>query len=262
MIKGNGVSSIFREKTNPSGGQIKHMTQKKSKVAAQPQSQPPSQPTSQQQIPQKKKHGCCFWFIVVGAIMIVLIVIIFSVSFEKAKNKAKEEQETEEQKTEEDKHTEETELVTKTPEQTIEEVVKNVKAMQGHQNIDENKPKLREVKIVASIEEGKGYKVTIDFNANENFTTNMTKGGIQMDMTDVYKVLFTNQNFNVSEVTINAWFATIDKYGQEGEDIVYKTKLAKEEADKVNWGTDESTLQLEIMPNVWETVHLHSDYQG
>jgi hypothetical protein len=114
------------------------------------------------------------------------------------------------------------------------------------------------IDISGSSEEG--YKIEIGFNASDNFGNNLIKTGIEGDMSKLYIALYQS-DLNIEEVAIGAHFPMIDQYGNESDKVVYYSVLTKEEADRVNWQADESSLKLSILPQVWETVLLHPEFK-
>lgn len=117
-----------------------------------------------------------------------------------------------------------------------------------------NLNKFVEVRVNKSFaEDSEGmYVVTAIINADENLTEDLMKKGIWLDMSMIYITSFRELK-NVSQVTVIANAILVDKYGKENNLPVLKTMLVKSEADKVNWNADESTLSLQILPQVWES---------
>ncbi len=112
-------------------------------------------------------------------------------------------------------------------------------------------PRLRQV-LVAE-EAGGGYSVLVEFNADDNLTTNLKKTGIQKRMSEVYIALYQSGH-DVRSAAVSAYFPLVDKYGATSDAAVYKSMLDKAEADKVNWAADSSLLKLDILPGVWTTT--------
>lgn len=76
--------------------------------------------------------------------------------------------------------------------------------------------------------------VYVKFNTAENLTVGMWKRGIEMEMADAYRILYTSK-LSLWEVTIWGYGKLNDRYGNEADDIVYKTTLHSREGVKVNW---------------------------
>ncbi len=115
-------------------------------------------------------------------------------------------------------------------------------------------------KVEVSEGEGGGWNVTVEFNANDNLSTNLRKKGIEKKMSEIYTTLYQSGK-DIRIATVTAYFPLADKYGNESDGVVYKSTLDKAVADKVNWKVDRSTLQLSILPQVWTTVMLHPEFR-
>lgn len=128
--------------------------------------------------------------------------------------------------------------------------------LKGKNNLQ--KEYFREVRVTEQADGGWG--VFAAFNAGDNLTTNLRKGGIEQKMSDIYIALYTSEH-NIKQAAVVAYLPLVDQYGNEREDVVYKSSLDKVEADKVNWKADKATLQLQILPSVWTTTNLHKDFK-
>lgn len=115
-------------------------------------------------------------------------------------------------------------------------------------------------KVEVSEGEDGGWNVTVEFNANDNLSTNLRKKGIEKKMSEIYTALYQSGK-DIKTASITAYFPLADKYGNESDGLVYKSTLDKAVADKVNWKADRSTLQLSILPQVWTTVMLHPEFR-
>jgi hypothetical protein len=69
--------------------------------------------------------------------------------------------------------------------------------------------------------------------ADENLTENLTREGILLKSTQLFKELFNNQQ--ISQVTLIWQLPLVDVYGNEKVDTVVKIGLNRETADKINW---------------------------
>lgn len=78
------------------------------------------------------------------------------------------------------------------------------------------------------------WGVDVQFRAADNFTTNMTKKGIERDMMESFQALFTSA-VPVGMVSIEAYMMLIDKFGNEEEGIVYGATMRSQVASQVNW---------------------------
>lgn len=140
------------------------------------------------------------------------------------------------------------------PEEQIRKTIED--QLPGQNNMDTDR--------LESIEMAKDstglYRVEIGFNADDNFSKNMIKTGIESQMSEIYQAIFTKFD-NVGEISIGARFPLADAYGNESLKVVYYTTLTKAEADKINWNTSDATLKLRIIPGVWQTDLIHPDFQ-
>lgn len=100
-----------------------------------------------------------------------------------------------------------------------------------------------------------GWGVFVEFNADDNLSAKMTKGGIEKQMSDIYAALYTS-GIDVRTASASAYLSLTDKYGNTNDQMVYKSILAKDTASKVNWSADKATLELQILPGLWETTVL------
>lgn len=128
--------------------------------------------------------------------------------------------------------------------------------LQVKNNMD--KDGLKNVEIIEN--DNGGWSVSVDFNADDNLTTNLRKVGIEKQMSELYITLFKSGK-DIRTATITAYFPLQDQYGNVNDRAVYQSTLEKEEADKVNWNADESSLKLSILPKVWTTTLLHPEFQ-
>lgn len=126
-----------------------------------------------------------------------------------------------------------------TPEQKIEAKVRA--------SVTDSKT-IKDIQVTKQVNGGYGVLVTI--NAGENLSSDLIKKGIWLDMATIYTALY-KEPMEVNEAAIVASLDEVDKYGKTSNQVVMKTSLAKEEAQKVNWGVDHSSLGLQILPGVW-----------
>ncbi|HEX6426343.1 MAG TPA: hypothetical protein VF008_01605 [Niastella sp.] len=141
------------------------------------------------------------------------------------------------------------ELQALTPEGKIKDIIQ--KELTGNNNND--KPYLRDIDLV--MENNKAF-VIINYNASENLTTNLTLVSMRSKMSDLYLKLYKS-GLPIGSVSVCAYMPLIDKYGNESDDIVYTTRLANEEASKVNWNADDAMIKNVVLPKVWSTNFLH-----
>lgn len=122
----------------------------------------------------------------------------------------------------------------------------------GENNMD--KPYIREIDVVEQIDGGWG--VFVEYNADDNLTSNLRKAGMEKKMSEIYTALYTSDQ-DIRIATVAAYFPLSDKFGATRDGAVYKTSMNKELADKVNWDVDSSLLELNILPGLWSASFLH-----
>lgn len=105
-----------------------------------------------------------------------------------------------------------------------------------------------------------GWDVKVEFNASDNLSTNLRKKGIEGDMSELYIALYKSGK-DIKTVSISAYFPLQDQYGNVNDRVVYASTLDSEEASKVNWNADQSSLKLSILPGVWTTTMLHPEFK-
>lgn len=118
---------------------------------------------------------------------------------------------------------------------------------------DETGHELHEVGVVES--DGGEFLVTVTFEVTDVFTAGSAKTDMEDIMADTYMAVYPEHD--VHSVSVHGQAPLVDNYGNEDTKTVYSTLLEKSEADKVNWDADESSLQVTILPDVWETKFLH-----
>lgn len=135
----------------------------------------------------------------------------------------------------------------KTPEQTIEA---KVRESLPQPKTNSGKDKIKDVSVTKQVDGG--YGVLVSFNADSSGTEDSMKQSIWIDMTKIYTALYKNNTSDVRSVALVAYTSIQDKYGKQNDDAVMKTYLDQPEAQKVNWDQPQSTLALQILPNVWK----------
>ena len=178
------------------------------------------------------------------AIIVTIVAVIGSTIFGSSNEPKESKTETNQQK-----------INTDLPEdQQLRQIVENTLA--GKNNLD--KDYIKNINITAQADGGWG--VFVDYNADDNVTTSARKNGIEMKMSEVYIALYTSGK-DVRNASVAAYLPLKDSYGNENENVIYKSVLGKIEADKVNFQSNESTLKLNILPGVWETTVLNQDFR-
>jgi hypothetical protein len=135
------------------------------------------------------------------------------------------------------------------PVSQIKATVGNV--LQGQTN-ESGESKIRNIDVEPDLAVKGAWDVTVDFNGDNNITNGMTENGIEIQMSDIYIALYTS-NQKIEIATVTAYLPVTDKYGNTSDGIVYRSTLDIDDASKINWNADKSTLELQILPGVWST---------
>ncbi|MDP8258814.1 MAG: hypothetical protein P9L90_05285 [Candidatus Aadella gelida] len=141
-----------------------------------------------------------------------------------------------------------------TEDEQIEMLVSN--ELKGNNNM--KTAYVRKIDVVEQTNGGLG--VFVEYNADDNLTTNLSKGGIESKMSEIYTALYTSGK-DIRTASVTAYFPLLDSYGNKKDGVVYKSVLNKTEADKVNWNADKSLLKVTILPSVWTTTALHREFR-
>ena len=128
--------------------------------------------------------------------------------------------------------------------------------LSGKNNMGE--PYIRKIEVIEQI--GGGYGVFVEYNADDSLTIGLRKRGIELKMGETYHAFYTSGK-DITTASIAAYFPLTDKYGNTEAGVVYKTRLDRTEADKINWNQDSAYLHLEIIPGVWTTTILHPEFR-
>ena len=111
---------------------------------------------------------------------------------------------------------------------------------------------LRDVEAIP--QDGGGFVVTVNFNANDNLSMGFIRGGIENEMAETYETLFTSGE-DVRSVVIGAYFTLVDNLGNETEELVYRTRLNFDVAQDINW----ANAAILNWPEVWITTDIHPE---
>lgn len=139
--------------------------------------------------------------------------------------------------------------------QEIEKIVDQILEGKNNRDIDYKK----DLEIKGSSDQG--YVIDIVFSGDDSiFGSGSIKGVMESRMSNIYIALYKSE-YNISEVAISAMFNLVDKYGNETESDVYTTVLGREEAEKVNWDSEDYMLRNRILPDVWEVLLIHPEFK-
>ncbi len=98
------------------------------------------------------------------------------------------------------------------------------------------------------------WDIAVDFNASQNLTSGLTLDGIKMKSTDLYQGLYTSGVNNIEQVIVSAYLPGMDRYGNTTDTLAYRSELDGDVAAKVNWNADKATLELQVLPGLWNTL--------
>ncbi len=94
--------------------------------------------------------------------------------------------------------------------------------------------------------------VNVDFNMDQNLTTDLTRDSLKQEMSDIYIALFNQSNIQLNTVSVMAWGPFQDQYGNTSYQRAVGAKLTNDVASKINWSLDTASLELNIIPGLWQ----------
>ena len=136
-----------------------------------------------------------------------------------------------------------------TPERVIEE--KFIQILGADTNMGEER--LKQIKVYTYDYANNYQNVDIEYMADENLTTGMTKTGMWMDAMEVLEELPTVLNTQVMKITLNPQFKLVDQYGQESIEKVMTIRVTRETWEKINW----DNFITDNIPTISETYWEH-----
>jgi hypothetical protein len=145
---------------------------------------------------------------------------------------------------------------TQTPTPTPQDVLKARASdvLSGETNYDSNPlPRLRDVRVFKGFG---GWVVLVNFNANNNLTTGLVKGGIELDMQDIYKAVYTS-GLPISYAATSAFFPVTDKFGNRKQGLVYETRLDGKVGKRINWDNTEAL----DFSRLWHIVLINQSFR-
>jgi hypothetical protein len=96
-----------------------------------------------------------------------------------------------------------------------------------------------------------GDVTLIEYNADANLTSGMTRRSIWSDVIDIIKKLSADPA--AESITVNAYIKLVDQYGNEDQGKVMTVNLSKETWSKINW----DNFNTENLPNVADFYYIH-----
>jgi len=143
------------------------------------------------------------------------------------------------------------------PASQIKAIVGNV--LQGQTN-ESNEPKLRSVDVEPDPAVKDGWDVTVDFNGDNNLTNGMTKDNLVTQTSDIFIALYTSGQ-KIETATVTGYLPLTDKYGNTSDGMVYRATLITDDASQINWSADKATLELQILPGVWDLDYVNPAFE-
>lgn len=83
------------------------------------------------------------------------------------------------------------------------------------------------------------YHVNVLVKGKDNLTNNMTRQGVMMDNTRIFKAIYTS-NLPIKSANIITFMDFVDKYGNTKKTKAVQLELSKETAAKINWDNTEA----------------------
>jgi hypothetical protein len=143
------------------------------------------------------------------------------------------------------------------PASQIKAIVGNV--LQGQTN-ESNEPKLRSVDVEPDPAVKDGWDVTVEFNGDNNLSNGLTKDNLVTQTSDVFIALYTSGQ-KIETATVTGYLPLTDKYGNTSDGMVYRATLITDDASQINWSSDKATLELQILPGVWDLDYVNPAFE-
>lgn len=127
-----------------------------------------------------------------------------------------------------------------TPERDIEKTVIELLGETSNEDV----PRVRNIDALGEV-------TLIEYNADANLTSGLTRFGIWSDVIEIVQELSTNST--AESITVNAYIKLIDQYGNEDMGRVMTVNLTKETWSKINW----DNFITENLPTVADLYFVH-----
>ena len=135
------------------------------------------------------------------------------------------------------------------PERKIEE--KFIQIMGAETNMDEQR--IRQIKITTYDYANNYQNADIEYLADENLSTNLTKRGMWVDAKEILKELPNALEPQIMKITLNPHLKLVDVYGEESVDRVMTIRITRDTWEKISW----DNFLTENVPNIAETYWEH-----
>ncbi len=113
---------------------------------------------------------------------------------------------------------------------------------------------LKKVKVTPHVDGG--YLVQVEFKESV-ITPGWAREAIEYEMQQAYEKLYAASDLEIRRASVAAVVGFHDKFGNESEDIAYKTVLDADVAKKINWENISSVNFTEV----WQTTYLAPEFQ-
>lgn len=128
-----------------------------------------------------------------------------------------------------------------TPARTIEE--KAIQILGEKTNMGERK--IRDITVESD-------RIFIDFMADENLTTSLTRRGMWTDITDLLKELSPQIDPKIEYLIFQAYFPLVDQYGKKSINRVMSITVTRKTWEKINWDNFLKENLSKIADSYWE----------
>jgi len=128
--------------------------------------------------------------------------------------------------------------------------------LRGESNI--GLPRVRNIDVRPAA--GGGYDVDVEYNMDNAGTKDLFRMMSKIDMGNLYRAFYTSGQ-DVASATITAYFPVDDPVGGEPPVRVFSTTLDKKTADKADWTTERTVLEMDILPSLWTETYIHPKYK-
>ncbi len=96
----------------------------------------------------------------------------------------------------------------------------------------------------------------VEYNADENLSSGLTKDGIEFEMIDIYETIFTSGE-DISYGAVSAYLPLVDQFGSESVDVAYETRLDGKVGARINW---ENAIGLDF-DQLWDVLFAIQEFQ-
>ncbi len=129
-------------------------------------------------------------------------------------------------------------------------------ALKGENNLGEGRVR----KIEVNEAQGGGYDVLVEYNMDAVAFLYFFMLKAEEDMTKIYKALYRG-DFDIHKVTVTGYFP-VGEWDKNNPSVpVWTTSLDKTQSKVVKWSKPDYELAGDVLPKIWKTEYIHSDYK-